>query len=80
VLATEYVALGSLAGLTGCILAAVAGWALVTFLFELSFRLPLLQLAGIGLAAAVTTVLVGLVAGRDALRRAPLAVLREIGE
>ncbi len=80
VLATEYVALGSLAGLTGCILAGVAGWALVTFLFELSFRLPLLQLAGIGLAAAATTVLVGLVAGRDALRRAPLAVLREIGE
>ena len=51
---------------------------LVTFMGLLSIGVPIS--AGIGLAAAVTTVLVGLVAGRDALRRAPLAVLREIGE
>jgi len=80
VLTTEYLALGLLAALTGCVLAGVAGWALVRFLFEMTFRLPLLPLAGVGLLAVAATLFVGLITSRDALARPPLAVLREIAE
>ena len=80
ILATEYLALGTLAALTGLLLAAVAGWALVTFFFEMTFRLPLLPLLGLGLATVVITILVGLLSSRDVMRRAPLAVMREVTE
>ncbi len=80
ILATEYLALGTLAALTGLLLSAVAGWALVTFFFEMTFRLPLLPLLGLGLATVAITILVGLLSSRDVMRRAPLAVMREITE
>ncbi len=80
ILATEYLALGALAALTGLLLAALAGWALVTFFFEMTFRLPLLPLLGLGLATVLVTILVGLLSSRDVMRRTPLAVMREITE
>jgi putative ABC transport system permease protein len=61
ILATEYLALGTLAAVTGLLLATVAGWALVTFFI-------------------VVTIVVGLLSSRDVMRRAPLAVMREITE
>ncbi len=80
ILVAEYGTLGGLAGLTGTLLAGAAGWALVTFLFELSFRLPVLSLAGFTLASIVVTTLIGLLSSGDAVRRPPLAVLREMAE
>jgi putative ABC transport system permease protein len=80
ILATEYFALGTLAALTGLLLATVAGWALVTFFFRMTFRLQLLPLLELGLATIVVTIVVGLLSSRDIMRRAPLAVMREITE
>lgn len=78
--ATEYLALGALAGLTGAGLAAGAGWALMRFFFEIPFRLPAGELAGLTLGAAALTATVGLLNSRPALDRAPLAVLRAMGD
>ncbi len=80
ILATEYLALGTLAAVTGLLLATVAGWALVTFFFRMTFRLQLLPLLELGLATVAVTIVVGLLSSRDVMRRAPLAVMREITE
>ena len=80
ILAVEYLALGILASLSGTLLAVAGGWASVTFLFELDFRLPVAQvLALVGIGVAATTV-IGIVGNRGLVRRPPLAVLREVAE
>lgn len=80
ILVTEYFTLGTLAALTGVSLAIVAGWALTRFFFELSFRLPALSLVGLWLLAAAVTTIIGTLGSRDVVRKAPLVVLREMGE
>ncbi len=80
ILATEYLALGSFAGLAGVAAAAVAGWVAVRFLFELSFRLPRLPLLALWVATASLTTIIGLANSRDVLRRTPLAGLRDFAE
>jgi putative ABC transport system permease protein len=80
ILATEYGVLGALAGLTGTLLAGIAGWASVRFLFELTFRFPAAPLAGFAAGSVLVTLVVGLLSSRDVFRRPPLAVLREMGE
>lgn len=80
ILATEYFALGSFAGLAGVMLAAIAGWIAVTFLFEVTFRLPALPLLGFWFGTAVLTTLIGLVNSRSIIRRTPLAGMRDFGE
>ena len=80
ILATEYFALGTLAGLTGVLLAAAAGWGLVTFFFELDYSLPTLPLVVFWLATAALTTGIGLVNSRDVIRRTPLAGMRELAE
>ena len=77
---TEYAAMGALAGLTGVLLAAIAGWALMRFFFDAPFRLPGLPLTGLALAAAAITTLVGLANSWQLFGRPPLAVLRDMGE
>jgi putative ABC transport system permease protein len=77
---TEYCAWGSLAALTGVLLAGMAGWALVTQLFELRFRLPALALLGVWAAVVGLVAAVGLANSRAALSKTPLAVLRELSE
>ena len=59
ILLTEYFAWGSLAALTGVLLAGVAGWALMTQLFELTFRLPAIQLAAVWAGVCVLTSVMG---------------------
>ena len=80
ILATEYFALGTLAGFVGVALAAAAGWALIEFLFKLEFHLPAWPLAIAWLATALLTTAIGLANSRDVVRRTPLAGMRELGE
>ncbi|MGH7469356.1 MAG: ABC transporter permease [Longimicrobiales bacterium] len=77
VLITEYTALGALAGMTGLILAGIAGWLLTRFFFELEFTLPIAALAITWALVALVAVGVGLANSLDMLKRPPLAVLRE---
>jgi putative ABC transport system permease protein len=79
-LATEYFALGSFAGLAGVALAAIGGWAAVVFVFELDFRLPALPLLAIWLATAALTTVIGMANSREVLRRTPLAGMRDFAE
>ncbi|MGH7520303.1 MAG: ABC transporter permease, partial [Gemmatimonadales bacterium] len=80
IMLTEYVAWGSLAALIGVLLAGVAGWALVTFLFDSTYRVPALQLAGVWIVVCALTAVVGLANSREALRGTPLGALRELSE
>ncbi len=80
ILFTEYLTLGTIAGFTGVLLAGIAGWGMVRFVFELDFHLPALPLAALWLGVAALTTLIGLANGRDVLKKPPLAVLREIAE
>jgi putative ABC transport system permease protein len=80
ILLTEYFAWGSLAALTGVLLAAVAGWALTTRLFELPFRLPALQLGLVWVVVCLLTTVIGFANSGEVLRKTPLAVLREMSE
>jgi putative ABC transport system permease protein len=80
ILLTEYVAWGSLAALTGVLLAGVAGWALVTRVFEIGFRVPAGGLAAVWAVVCALTVAVGLATSAEVLRGTPLATLRELSE
>lgn len=80
ILLTEYLAWGSFAALTGVLLAGAAGWALTTRFFELDFRLPALQLAGVWAVVSALTAVVGFANSGEVLRGTPLGVLRQISE
>ncbi len=80
ILVTEYFTLGTLAAFTGVSLATVAGWALTRYFFELTFRLPTLSLVGVWLLAAALTTTIGMLGSREVVRKAPLVVLRDMGE
>ncbi len=80
VLLAEYASLGTLAGFAGTLLGACSAWALVEFLFELDFHLPVGRVAGVWLGVVVLTVVTGLANSRDVLRRRPLATLREFAQ
>ncbi len=80
ILATEYFALGSFAGLAGVTLAAIAAWIAVTFLFEMSFSLPGLPLLAFWIGTALLTTAIGLANSRDVVRRTPLAGMRDFAE
>jgi putative ABC transport system permease protein len=80
ILATEYFALGSFAGLAGVALAAIGGWAAIVFLFKMSFHLPALPLIGIWIATAALTTAIGMANSRDVMRRTPLAGMRDFAE
>ena len=81
ILLTEYFTLGSLAGLTGILLAGFAGWGLMRFMFEMrDFSLPGLPLAALWLGAAGLTTAIGFANGRHVVKKPPLAVMRELAE
>ncbi|UCC72501.1 MAG: FtsX-like permease family protein [Gemmatimonadota bacterium] len=80
ILATEYFALGSLAGLAGVVLATIGAWVAVRFLFEMSFRLPGLPLFAFWAGTALLTTIIGLATSRDVVRRTPLAGMRDFAE
>lgn len=79
VLCVEYLALGTLAALTGAVLAVAGSWALTTFVFKIAWSLPLLPLALSFLLAAGLTLLIGLLASRGVCDQPPLEILRAEG-
>ncbi len=83
VLAVEYAALGSLAALTGIVLAAGGAWLLATRVFELSqpaLAAVILPPSLVALAAVMLlTLLVGLLTSRGVSEHPPLEVLRAEG-
>ncbi|MBS0657154.1 MAG: FtsX-like permease family protein [Verrucomicrobia bacterium] len=83
VLAAEYAALGSLAALTGIVLAAGGSWLLATRVFELSqpaLAAVILPPSLIALGSVMLlTLAVGFLTSRGVSRQAPLAVLRAEG-
>jgi putative ABC transport system permease protein len=76
VLLAEYLSLGTLSAVAGLALAAVAAWALLRFVFEAPFALPVLPVAGLSGALVLLTVLVGVWSGREVFGRPPLESLR----
>jgi len=80
ILLTEYSSLGVLAGLTGTLLGTIAGWIAVTFMFQLTFRLPALPLFVLWLGTAAMTAAIGLFNSREVFNKPPLAVIREMSE
>ncbi|HSJ10717.1 MAG TPA: FtsX-like permease family protein, partial [Longimicrobiales bacterium] len=77
ILLVEYAALGALAGLTGTALAALAGWLIMRFVFEMEFELPLVELVSVWLGVTAAAAILGMLNSREALRSTPLAALRE---
>ena len=77
VLVSEYAALGALASIVAVGLSTLAGWALMKWVFEIRFTLPLPQLLGLTLGLIALTVTVGLWNSTEIFRKAPLEVLRE---
>ena len=77
VVLAEYLALGLLASTVALGLAAVAGWGVARFVFESSFRLPVVPMSALTLFITLVTVAVGLANSRDVVKRPPLEVLRD---
>jgi putative ABC transport system permease protein len=77
ILFAEYAVLGLLGGLTGMLLSFAGAWALVTFVFEGTFRMapwPAIAIAG---GMTLLAVMIGMLTGRDVFRETPMAALRE---
>ncbi|ULQ51579.1 ABC transporter permease [Flavihumibacter fluvii] len=74
--ALEYFFLGSLAALTGILLAMAGGWALARFSFKTNFTPALIPVLLIFLGICCLTVIIGLFNSRDILNRPPLEVLQ----
>ena len=77
ILLAEYTALGLLAGLVGVGLSTGLGWAMVHWVFDLQFALPVLPLVGVLAVTAALVALVGIAASREVFRRTAMDVLRE---
>ena len=75
----EYAVLGTLAGLTGLLLALGGGWGLTTYVFEVTFAPAWGWLAMALFAVPLLTVVVGLSGSRGVANVPPLEVLRRAG-
>ncbi|MBI3300486.1 MAG: FtsX-like permease family protein, partial [Deltaproteobacteria bacterium] len=76
ILLIEYLFLGSLAAVTGLLLAVIGSWALAYFLFETTFVPAGLPLVLALLLVIGLTVLTGMLGSRGITTRPPLEVLR----
>ncbi|WP_017730468.1 ABC transporter permease [Nafulsella turpanensis] len=74
--ALEYFFLGSLASLTGVLMAVTGSWALAEFYFDTPFSPPVWPVLISYLAITALTMLVGLSNSRSVLNRPPLEILR----
>lgn len=79
ILLAEYTLLGLMASATGVLLAALAGWVLARFVFEVSFAFVAIPLLVAVIAVTLVTVVTGLLMSLGVTRHPPLAVLRAEG-
>lgn len=77
IFATEYAALGLVAGLVGAFLSSVTAWVMLKYVMEIKYTLELLPLTLGVLIMVVLTIGVGVLSTLDVLRAKPLQVLRE---
>jgi putative ABC transport system permease protein len=78
IMVAEYLLLGLLGSLTGGLLATVGAWAMVEFIFDMTFvpvALPAVAIAGLMIGL---TVAIGLLTGREVFAETPMAALREV--
>lgn len=75
--ALEYCFLGTLAALTGIVLALAGGWALAHYIFDTPFHPKLLPVLILFFFVCMLTVFTGLANSRGLLNRPPLEVLRQ---
>jgi putative ABC transport system permease protein len=80
VLLAEYLALGTLASVTGMVLAVAAAAALSREVFEVAYLPDLRSLAALWTGVTALTVFVGITGSGGLLRRPPLPVLRRASE
>ena len=78
ILLAEYSLLGLLGGLTGMLLSIAGGWAVVRYIFKTPFAPPILPITEIAAVVVALTLLIGLLAGRDAFKETPITALREV--
>ena len=76
ILSVEYLLLGSLAVLTGLLLAGLISWGLAGFYFDIAFTPAPGPLLGISLVIILISLLIGRVASRAIFRHAPNEILR----
>ncbi|MGI8619266.1 MAG: ABC transporter permease [Gemmatimonadaceae bacterium] len=76
VMLAEYGALGALGSATGLLLAYVAGWAIMRFVFDTAFSPAIGSSLGIAALMIALTVTIGLLAGREVFRETAMAALR----
>ena len=79
ILFLEYLFLGSLAALTGLVLSIGGGWLLATFVFEVTFAVPVGETAAVVFLVAALTVGMGMWNSRGIAGRPPLEILRAEG-
>jgi putative ABC transport system permease protein len=76
ILAVEYLALGTLAAVTGLALAVGAAWALAAFVFQARFEPPLWPVLAALAAVPALTLGTGLLMSRGILKQTPMEILR----
>ena len=79
ILLTEYTLLGLLGSATGLLLAVCGGWALIHFVFKISYAPTIGPAAAIAATMLVLTAVIGVLAGRDVFRETAMAALRNDG-
>jgi len=77
ILLTEYAALGLLGALSGMLLSFAGAWALVTFVFKLSFAPAPLGALAIAALMAAMALAIGFLTSRDVFRVTAMEALRE---
>lgn len=77
--ALEYFFLGSLAAITGIVLAMLSSWGLAHYIFETSFTPQVLPVLIVFVAVSMLTVAIGLANSRFIVTRPPLEILRQEG-
>ena len=73
---SEYLTLGVLSSLMAVVLASIATWAITKWIFESSFAVPILALAGLAASVVALTLIVGFWNSLEVVNRTPLEVLR----
>jgi putative ABC transport system permease protein len=73
----EYLILGGLGSLAGVLLSVGSAWALLHFLFKVSFTPAILPAVAVSAGMTAVAVAIGILTGREVFATTPMAALRE---